>query len=85
MRRRLAPGTYMVINYQRPCDGNCGTLDPPTDRCVRRVRILSGGLTEVALRVRPGRRCTISRRALPARFPPVGRVRAVQRWLRARG
>ena len=85
MQRRLAPGGYMVINYQRPCDGNCGTLDPPTDRCARRVRILSGGLTEVALRVRPGRRCTMSRRALPARFPPVGRVRAVQRWLRARG
>ena len=85
MQRRLAPGRYTVINYQRPCDGNCGTLDPPTDRCARRVRILSGGLTEVALRVRPGRRCTMSRRALPARFPPVGRVRAVKRWLRARG
>jgi zinc D-Ala-D-Ala dipeptidase len=85
MQRRLAPGTYIVSNYQRPCDGNCGTLDPPTDRCARRVRVLSGGLTEVALRVRPGRRCTMSRRALPARFPPVGRVRAVKRWLRARG
>ena len=84
MRRRLAPGRYTVIDYQRPCDGNCGTLDPPTDRCARRVRILSGGLTEVAVRVRPGRRCTMSRRALPARFPPVGRVRAVKRWLRAR-
>ena len=45
MLRRLAPGRYTVINYQRPCDGNCGTLDPPTDRCARRVRILSGGLT----------------------------------------
>ena len=85
MQRRLVPGHYMVINYQRPCDGNCGTLDPPADRCARRVRILSGGLTEVNVRVRPGRRCRMSRHALPARYPPVGRLRAVQRWLRTRG
>ena len=84
MQRRLAPGRYRVISYQRPCDGNCGTLDPPTDRCARRVRILSGGLTEVAVRVRPGRGCRMSRNALPARFPPLSRVRAVQRWLRTR-
>jgi len=85
MRRQLGSGRYRVISYQRPCDGNCSQLDPPTDRCARHVRILSGGLTEVAVRVRPGRRCRISRRALPARFPPVRRVRAVQRWLRSRG
>ena len=85
MQRRLAPGRYKVISYQRPCDGNCGTLDPPTDRCARHVHVLSGGLTEVAVRVRPGRRCRMSRRALPARYPPVGRLRAVQRWLRSRG
>jgi zinc D-Ala-D-Ala dipeptidase len=85
MQRRLAPGRYTVINYQRPCAGNCGTLDPPSDRCARRVRILTAGLTEVAVRVRPGRRCTMSRHALPARFPALRRVRAVQRWLRARG
>jgi D-alanyl-D-alanine dipeptidase len=85
MKRRLLPGHYRVISYQRPCDGNCALLDPPTDRCARPVRILSGGLTEVAIRVRPGRGCTMSRRALPARFPPTARVRAVQRWLRSRG
>lgn len=85
MQRRLAPGRYRVISYQRPCEGNCGLLDPPTDRCARPVRILSGGLTEVAVRVRPGRGCRMSRRALPARFPPTRRVRAVQRWLRSRG
>ena len=85
MQRSLLPGVYRLISYQRPCQGNCGTLDPPTDRCAGRVRILSGGLTDVAIRVRPGRSCTMSRRALPARFPPIGRVRAAQRWLRARG
>jgi zinc D-Ala-D-Ala dipeptidase len=85
MSRKLRPGRYRVISYQRPCHGNCRLLDPPTDRCVRPIRVLSGGLTEVAVRVRPRRRCRVSRRALPARFPPVRRVRAVQRWLRSRG
>ncbi len=85
MQRRLPPGRYRVISYQRPCDGNCGLLDPPTDRCARPVQILSGGLTEVAVRVRPGRGCTMSRRALPARFPAIRRMRAVQSWLRSRG
>jgi hypothetical protein len=85
MKRRLAPGRYRVISYQRPCDGNCGRLDPPSDRCARPVRILSRGLTEVGVRVRPGRRCTMSRRALPARFPPTSRIRAARRWLAARG
>jgi D-alanyl-D-alanine dipeptidase len=85
MRRQLTPGRYRVISYQRPCDGNCTLLDPPTDRCARRIRVFSGGLTEVAVRVRPGRGCVMSRRALPARFPPVRRIRATQRWLRARG
>jgi D-alanyl-D-alanine dipeptidase len=85
MQRLLPPGRYRVISYQRPCDGNCGLLDPPTDRCAQPVRVFSGGLTEVAVRVRPGRGCTMSRRALPARFPPLGRVRAAQRWLRSRG
>jgi zinc D-Ala-D-Ala dipeptidase len=85
MSRRLPPGRYRVISYQRPCAGNCGRLDPPTDSCARRIRILSSGLTEVGVTVRPGRRCRMSRRALPARFPPVRRIRAVQRWLRSRG
>jgi D-alanyl-D-alanine dipeptidase len=85
MQRRLGSGRYRVISYQRPCDGNCGFLDPPTDRCSRPVRILSDGLTQVSVRVRPGRRCTMTRRALPARFPPVRRLRAVQHWLASRG
>ncbi len=85
MVRKLPPGRYRVISYQRPCDGNCGFLDPPADRCARRVRVRSGGLTSVRVTVRPGRGCTMSRRALPARFPPAGRIRAAQRYLRGRG
>jgi len=85
MSRRLRPGRYRVISYQRPCDGNCRLLDSPTDRCARPIRILSSGLSEATVRVRPGRRCRMSRRALPARFPPLRRMRAVQHWLRSRG
>jgi zinc D-Ala-D-Ala dipeptidase len=85
MLRRLPPGRYRVISYQRPCDGNCSLLDPPADRCTRRVRILSGGRTEVRVTVRPGRGCTMTRNALPARFPPRDRIRAVRRYLDARG
>jgi zinc D-Ala-D-Ala dipeptidase len=85
MIRRLHPGRYQVVSYQRPCDGNCSLLDPPTDRCARRVRILSGGLTQVRVRVRPARGCTMTRRALPARFPPRDRIRAARRYLERRG
>jgi zinc D-Ala-D-Ala dipeptidase len=84
MVRRLQPGRYKVVSYQRPCDGNCSLLDPPTDRCARRIRILSGGLTAVKVRVRPGRGCRITRHALPARFPPIERIRAVRRFLAKR-
>ncbi len=85
MLRKLRPGRYRVISYQRPCAGNCSLLDPPVDRCARAVRILSGGRTEVGVTVRPGRRCTMTRDALPARFPPRERVRAAQRFLATRG
>ena len=85
MRRRLPPGRYTVVSFQRPCAGNCDLLDPPTDRCARRIRILSGGRTEVRVVVRSGRGCRMERNALPALFPPRGRVRAVQRYLATRG
>jgi zinc D-Ala-D-Ala dipeptidase len=85
MVRRLQPGRYKVVSYQRPCDGNCSLLDPPTDRCARRIRILSGGLTAVSVRVHPGRGCRITRHALLARFPPIDRIRAVRRFLERRG
>jgi hypothetical protein len=85
MRRKLPPGRYRVVSYQRPCAGNCTLLDPPVDRCARRVRVLSGGRTEVRVTARPGRPCMMTRRALPARFPPAGRIRAVRRYLRGRG
>ena len=53
--------------------------------CSRRVHVFSRGLTEVHVSGRPRRRCTMSRRALHARFPARARIRAVHRYLRSRG
>ena len=49
-RVRLRPraGLYRVVSFQRPCDGNCSLLDPPTDRCSRRVRVYAGESAGVA-------------------------------------
>ncbi len=55
--RTLPAGTYRLISHERPCQGNCGLLDPPAARCeaeveVRRDRttrayvLLAGGATE---------------------------------------
>jgi hypothetical protein len=30
---RFRPGSYVLRAYARPCDGNCGYLDPPMDGC----------------------------------------------------
>jgi hypothetical protein len=38
-RLRLDPGTYRFASFQRPCEGNCGSLDPPTDECERVIRV----------------------------------------------
>jgi len=38
----LDPGRYTLKSWQRPCDGNCGYLDPPTDECSAPVEVASG-------------------------------------------
>src|SRR3954463_12960553 len=60
-RVRLRPraGLYRVVSFQRPCDGNCSLLDPPTDRCSRRVRVYTGERAGVRIVTRPGRGCVI--------------------------
>ena len=55
----LDPGTYRLVSYQRPCDGTCAYLDPPTDRCSREIVVQPGDNAPVTIRVRPGEGCTI--------------------------
>ena len=84
VRRRLPAGRYRLTSFERPCDGNCSVLDPPTDRCSRRITIIAHGRTGVRAVVRPGRGCSIRARARPALFPPPGRVQAARRFLSQR-
>ena len=73
MLRHLPAGVYTVAANRRAA------------RCARRVHVYSRGLTEVRVSAHVRRRCTMTRRALRARFPSRRRIRAVQRYLRSRG
>src|SRR4051812_33704349 len=55
----LSPGTYVLEPALRPCDGNCGYLDPPTDSC-RRLVIVDSDLT-LKVRFSVGGHCLVGR------------------------
>ena len=59
LRFKLRPGVYRLVSFQRPCDGNCGYLDPPTDRCSRLIRIRRMESLSVRIEISPGNGCTI--------------------------
>ncbi len=82
---RLHPrvGLYRVVTFQRPCNGNCSTLDPPVDRCSERVRVYAGETSRVGSVTRPGRGCRM-RVVEPPAFPSTRRVRAARRYVRGR-
>ena len=50
-RRDLPRGTYRLVTAERPCDGNCGTLDPPVDgtRCTLDVEVRPSSVTRVTI------------------------------------
>jgi D-alanyl-D-alanine dipeptidase len=84
VKRRLPRGRYRVTSFERPCSGNCGLLDPPRERCARRIRIFAGGRTGVRATVRPHRGCRMRARARPALFPSADRLGAARRFLTGR-
>jgi hypothetical protein len=57
---RLEPGQYRIVSYQRPCDGNCDYLDPPTDRCAATLELDAGETREITIHVQPGRDCRVT-------------------------
>lgn len=59
---RLAPGSYRLVSFQRPCAGDCGALDPPTDECSADLRLDAGRPVEATITVLPGQGCTIELR-----------------------
>jgi zinc D-Ala-D-Ala dipeptidase len=73
MLRHVPAGVYRVSANRRAA------------RCARRVHVFPKGLTEVRVRARRRSHCTMTRRALHARFPARSRIRAVQHYLKSRG
>jgi len=57
---QVEPGSYRVVSFQRPCDGNCSRLDPPTDECSRALEVESGAELREVVRLTPGKGCTIA-------------------------
>jgi hypothetical protein len=55
----LRPGRYRLVSWQRLCDGNCGTLDPPSDRCARSLAITPGERLRATIRVNYAVGCVI--------------------------
>ena len=58
-KRFLKPGRYRIVSYQRPCDGNCGYLDGPTERCDATVHLRDNQPRGVTLAVTPGTGCRV--------------------------
>lgn len=57
--KRLAAGTYTLRSWQRPCDGNCGFLDAPTERCRRTITLDPRTSAAYTIELTPGRGCRI--------------------------
>jgi hypothetical protein len=60
--RAVPPGTYRLTAVERPCDGNCGTLDPPvaTTRCRVKVIVSAARTTRVKIVLRRGQASALS-------------------------
>jgi hypothetical protein len=54
----LTPGSYELIAYSRPCNGNCSNPDAPRDEC-RLPIVLLAGETITANRAQAGAACTL--------------------------
>ena len=56
---RLDPGEYRLVSWQRPCDGSCDEVDPPTDRCSAQMIVRPDGRIRARITVRAEAGCTI--------------------------
>jgi WD40 repeat protein len=56
-RVAVEPGRYTLAVWHRTCDGNCGYLDPPSDRCRAGLDLRPGSSTEVTIENSPGSDC----------------------------
>jgi hypothetical protein len=58
--REIPAGEYVLQSWQRPCDGNCGYLDPPTDRCDARLTLAPDSDMHVMITLRPADGCEMT-------------------------
>lgn len=65
LRTHLAPGSYRLTRFIRPCDGNCGYLDPPTELCRQTLTVAAGVKTHAVVISRIGHPCQIEIRSGP--------------------
>ncbi len=56
---RVEPGRYAIASEQLPCDGNCGTLDPPAEQCRSELDVRAGDTPQVVVRLQPGTGCAV--------------------------
>lgn len=58
--REVPAGEYVLQSWQRPCDGNCGYLDPPTDRCDATLTLAPDSDVHVMITLRPANGCEMT-------------------------
>ena len=59
LRLRLAAGQYALSLWHRTCDGNCGLLDPPGDRCAQTLDLRADEVVKLTIENTPGSPCRI--------------------------
>jgi hypothetical protein len=59
LRLRVPPGRSTLSVWHRTCDGNCGFLDPPSDRCEATVALEAEEVLKVTIENTPGSPCRI--------------------------
>src|SRR5919199_3549405 len=59
IRLRLAAGRYTLSVWHRTCDGNCGLLDPPSDRCEQTLDLAADEVVKLTIENAPSSPCRI--------------------------
>ena len=60
---RLAAGRYTLSVWHRTCDGNCGLLDPPSDRCEQTLDLAADEVVKLTIENAPSSPCRLVRSA----------------------
>jgi hypothetical protein len=59
LSQAVPAGEYVLKSWQRPCNGNCGYLSPPSDRCQSQLSLPAGGAVRATITLKPGSGCAI--------------------------